>query len=520
MSGNNTQKVLPHGGIIMIRMDANHAITGFDRNLEKITGYSASQLKQTSFSELLIDNYPRSILDAMYHDIAKHLRWTGVIRLQTSQGQSLTLNALAVPDNENGGSSIYLGPADEKCSRRLDSLCSSYIKHQFVSLMNHFAWLNRFLHNGGNAAILSIATCLLAFYKGAIGMVISLALISIYVLYRSMYSAADDTDALQERASVPAQDDPLTRYILTGHGDSAMTMYIARQQQIENDFMLQRLKTLSQTQRATMEELLQTTHIYGENMDGTLDRFEEIERSLGNLDDTTRSVGSLVAQTEQSVNDMNSVFEQGLSQVGESIQAIEQLTSILDNTINVVAKLAQGNSEVINVVHSIDGITDQTNMLALNASIEAARAGEHGKGFAVVSDEVRILASKTQLLTEDIKLIIDRLGDDLQKAEDTINQSEEFSQKSMSRVHLAGEAFAHTSGALEEVRNVSINMNEAYKSRMQEIKTIAEQVELLRSSNQALGMMRQNSIKHLDRLSMLSEEQARLFNMFDKNPAA
>ncbi|MDF1762710.1 MAG: methyl-accepting chemotaxis protein [Oleibacter sp.] len=127
----------------------------------------------------------------------------------------------------------------------------------------------------------------------------------------------------------------------------------------------------------------------------------------------------------------------GIDVINSTIHTMDELTAQMSDASEGIFELNTQSTKVSELVASISGIADQTNLLALNAAIEAARAGEQGRGFAVVADEVRQLASRTSKATEEIIQVV---GDNKKLTENAVSQIEASMEKAHKALGLSNEA--------------------------------------------------------------------------------
>ncbi len=168
--------------------------------------------------------------------------------------------------------------------------------------------------------------------------------------------------------------------------------------------------------------------------DSTNQQLKEIEQlttALNQLSASADEVSRSAAETASRTKEASTATDEGTRVMASSQQTIQRLTGQIEATANKIQVLKQSSENIGSVMEVIRSIAEQTNLLALNAAIEAARAGEQGRGFAVVADEVRSLAQKTQNSTEEIESIITQLQKAADEAHISMNTSTESVQETI-----------------------------------------------------------------------------------------
>lgn len=185
---------------------------------------------------------------------------------------------------------------------------------------------------------------------------------------------------------------------------------------------------------------------------------EEVATAMNEMSSTVQEVSRNITNTATSADEANRDTIEGRKKVESTIQAIKNLADQIQNGATAIHQLEQDSKEIRSVLDVIVGVADQTNLLALNAAIEAARAGEHGRGFAVVADEVRTLAGRTQESTKEINQVIEKLQAGTQKAVDVMSQSQKEAQSVVAQATEAGSSLAAISSSVEQINEMSTDI--------------------------------------------------------------
>ncbi|MEL7398971.1 MAG: methyl-accepting chemotaxis protein, partial [Pseudomonadota bacterium] len=176
------------------------------------------------------------------------------------------------------------------------------------------------------------------------------------------------------------------------------------------------------------EELSQTSQAVNNATQLQNDASTQVAAAMEQMSVNVKEVSGNADNAEQAALAAQTNTQSGKETVSQTIDQIGSLSNSIDKVSAVIGKLSQESENIGTVLDVIRSIAEQTNLLALNAAIEAARAGEQGRGFAVVADEVRTLASRTGQSTDEIQQMIQRLQAEAQEAVNAVSESQQTSQ--------------------------------------------------------------------------------------------
>ena len=488
---------VPHGANILSTTDAKGRITHVNDEFLRISGFNRDELIRQPHNIVRHPDMPRLAFEEFWNRLRAGDSWLGLVKNRCKNGDHYWVKAYATPVEGNDGQvaeyqSIRTALPDDGCIRRAEV---AYAKLKAkeppkgpIGLSNSrrprlpLHWRLTLLY----------AACALVPVAGLGGIDRHPALgATMWVLavlaagVGTFVATAPLRRAVREaRARV---DDPLMEYVFTGSNSEFASLAMERLSLAsELDAVSKRLADamveLDRSMTATNETVGKVTL----NIQNQSSETDQVAAAMEEMSVTVQEVARHAAEADEAANRVRAATNRGKQVIDQSNAAIEALSGRLTSSRSQADRLVEKAASIEAVLEAIRGITERTNLLALNASIEAARAGAAGRGFAVVADEVRELAHKTKASTGEIRSTIEELqdaveevvtqiGDADQEAETTRKLSGQ-SQEALGEIQAAAE---HISGvntqiatATEEQTNTSAQISENLSS----ISTLANQV--------------------------------------------
>ena len=193
----------------------------------------------------------------------------------------------------------------------------------------------------------------------------------------------------------------------------------------------------------------------------------QVATAMEEMTSQIKDVSDNASSAEQAANDARNNTSEGKEIISSTIKQMQSLSSNIDDVSKVVASLASESDNIGSVLDVIRGIAEQTNLLALNAAIEAARAGEQGRGFAVVADEVRTLANRTEQSTNEIQQMIQKLQAGAQEAVAAVKVSQDISLQTVDQTTKADDSLSEIDRLMEVISDMNTQIARATEQQSQ-----------------------------------------------------
>jgi methyl-accepting chemotaxis protein len=271
----------------------------------------------------------------------------------------------------------------------------------------------------------------------------------------------------------------------------------------------------SSQQLASSAEQTETIARRGhESINRQKEQTEQVATAMAEMTATVNEVANSANNTLREVQGANEEANLGLTIVRDNITTINRLADEIEQAAQVINKLNEYSDNIGSVLDVIRGIADQTNLLALNAAIEAARAGEQGRGFAVVADEVRTLASKTQESTSEIQGMIERLQTGTKDAVSVMEKSQTEAKVSVDQTAKAGQALESITRAVGVINDMSTHIASSAEEQSAVTNEMHENITTISSLAEQNALGANESLAASQQLARLAEQLQRMVAQF------
>jgi methyl-accepting chemotaxis protein len=267
--------------------------------------------------------------------------------------------------------------------------------------------------------------------------------------------AAKRAEQVVEMLTAMADGDLTKSVSLSGKDEFAWMAWKCNTVQKNLAKMMRDIVANAEQLAAAAEELSRITEQSRRGVMNQNQQTEQVASAMTEMSATVHEVARNASHAAEAAQDANQQAKGGTGVVKSTIQSIELLASEVERAAETINKLKEDSVSIGTVLDVIRGIAEQTNLLALNAAIEAARAGEQGRGFAVVADEVRTLASRTQQSTQEIQGMIERLQSAANQAVTAMTQGRNAAKSSVEQAVNAGQSLETINRFIDTIKDMN-----------------------------------------------------------------
>jgi len=463
------------------------AISYFNDDFLEISGFEPEELINKNHNVVRHPEMPPAAFEDLWETVKDGRSWMGIVKNRCKNGDHYWVDAYVTPIRHNGETTEYQSVRQKPTRERVNRAEKIYKqllngKSPRAIRPSKFNTIPKVIFS--TAASILVSTLLVSFILdvkllAAVATFVTAGVVSSLAAFLSLRPLKE---AIDKARSIT--DNPIARYIYTGRNDDVGSLLLAMKSlSSETTGIVGRISDDSKKLSLSAKNLAETTEVTNHGVQQQYSETDQVATATNEMTASIQEISSNAQQTATAAKEAMSESNNGRKVVDLTSSSIEGLAQEIKHASTVIENVKTDSKEISTIVNVIRDISEQTNLLALNAAIEAARAGEQGRGFAVVADEVRALAGRTNTATDEIRQMIEKLQSGTGEAVTVMSKSCDNAVNTVAQASSAAHSLEAIAGAIEKINDMSMTI----ASAVEEQSAVAEEI------NQGIVRIRDNA---------------------------
>lgn len=504
----NKEVPFPEGAEIVSTTDLKGIITSCNDHFIEISGFTAEELLGTSHNIVRHPDVPPAVFANLWDTIKAGKPWMGIVKNRCKNGDHYWVDAYVTPIMANGEitgyESVRVKPSRDRV-KAAEKLYRDVANSRSLKSPLALPVIQNLLI--GSFAVLTVLLLIaLAFHPNNMLPILGLYVAALVISSMNIFWSTRKIRTATEEA-YKTVNNPVLEKLYTDEINEIAAIRLARYMQDAHlRTVLGRMLEVSQRVTDHAETTAEMTKQASASVNNQQVQTEMIVTAMEEMSVSISEVAENANNVNESAEQAANLAHEGRANLSQAIESIQAIDDIMGKTSSVVDELNSDAESIGSVTDVIQTIAEQTNLLALNAAIEAARAGEQGRGFAVVADEVRQLATRTAESTKEIRNLIEKLQFRVGQVVEVINQGRSQSEGS-----------AKESSKIQDELNSVLDSVENIRSNILVIATAVEQQSgVAREMSKNIHEISDHGYQTTSAVAQAAEESESLRNISDE----